>query len=732
MGRKRWSVRTAVCMAALLVLSGGQAPALSATVEASSSPHAGAIDVARADSAAGDPDNWLLHGRTYREERFSPLEQVNRGNVGQLGLAWSHKIDDDRGLEATPIVVDGVMYVSGPYSKVYALDAATGQRLWTYDPRVDRGISGSACCDVVNRGVAVWKGRVYIGVLDGRLEALDAASGKRVWSVDTVTDHKRNYTITGAPRIVKDKVLIGNGGAEYGVRGYVSAYDAATGKLAWRFFTVPGDPAQPPENEAMALARKTWFGNDYAMYGGGGTAWDSMSYDPELNLVYIGVGNGSVWSRKLRSQGQGDNLFLSSIVAVNADTGAYVWHYQTTPGEEWDYTATQQITLADLTIDGLKRKVLMQAPKNGFFYVIDRTNGKLISANNYVPVNWAKSIDLKTGRPVFDTEAARYEDGRLRLVTPAGFGGHNWHPMSYNPQTGLVYIPAMIGAWYFQAVDQSPMPGQKGTFNFGAVPTMGIPPDPGERTHPQASDIPDLAEPEDLERIQHAWHGRLIAWDPVQQKARWAHEYTAMYNGGTLSTAGGLVFQGSGDGHFYAYDAQDGKQLLDVPLTTGVIAAPISYRIKDVQYVAVAAGWGGGYTLFSGPVAQQAHQRANAQVIAFRLGGTAKMLPPPPSREPVTLPQTTLAPDRLAHGQLNYLIHCAACHGVAVISGGVVPDLRYMTRNTFDSFDGILQGALASAGMPDFSRKLSATDREEIKQYIARRNADLRQAPAHQ
>lgn len=713
----------AACLSCAMIAPAG--PTLAQASEGTQAP--GRIDEARAVAADDDIDNWLLHGRTYEEKRYSPLADINRENVDELGLAWSFKIDDDRGMEATPIVVDGVMYVTGPWSKVYALDATSGELLWKYDPEVDRQVAQSACCDVVNRGVAVWKGRVYVGVIDGRLAALDAGTGEVDWIVDTVIDASRNYTITGAPRIVKDKVLIGNGGAEYGVRGYVTAYDSETGEEAWRFFTVPGDPDLPPENDAMAMARETWFGTDYAEYGGGGTVWDSMSYDPELNLLYIGVGNSSVWSRKLRSEGKGDNLFVSSIVALNPDTGEYVWHYQTTPGDEWDFTATQQMTLADIEIDGELRKVIMQAPKNGFFYVIDRTDGTLISAENYVPVNWAEGIDIETGRPIFNEEIARYDDGELKLVTPSGFGGHNWHPMSFNPETGLMYIPAMIGAWYFQAIDESPMPTEKGTYNFGAIITMGMPPEEGSEVRPSAEDIPDLSKAEDRERMQEAWHGRLIAWDPVAQKARWSKDYTAMYNGGTLTTAGGLVFQGTGAGEFFAYDAEDGKVLYETPVNTGIVAAPVTYRVDGEQYVAVSVGWGGGYTLFSGPVAQQAKQQANAQVMVFKLGGKAEMpLAKAPLSEPSVLPQAEMSDERLAHGALNFLIHCAACHGVDAISGGVVPDLRYMSEDTFEVFDVIMQGGLASAGMPDFSKKLSADEQQELKQYIARRNEALR------
>src|SRR5687767_7950288 len=395
--------------------------------------------LAAPESRQGD---WLSYGRDYYEQRFSPLTEINDTNVGTLGLAWQFETATERGLEATPLVVDGVMYTTASWSVTYAVDARTGKQLWKYDPEVHRKYDQLACCDVVNRGAAFYKGKVYVGVLDGRLVALDANSGKVAWTATTV-DQQQPYTITGAPRIAKGKVIIGNGGAEYGVRGYVSAYDAETGKLAWRFYTVPGDPAKGFESPAMEAAAKTWTGEWWKL-GGGGTVWDSFSYDPELDLLYVGTGNGSPWNRRLRSPDGGDNLYVSSILALRPDSGELVWHYQTTPGETWDYTATQHMILTDLTIAGRVRKVLMQAPKNGFFYVLDRTTGELISAAPYTEVNWATSIDMKTGRPV-ETGIARYN--KPEMIRPGPLGGHNWQPMSFNPKTGLVYIPAQHNAF---------------------------------------------------------------------------------------------------------------------------------------------------------------------------------------------------------------------------------------------------------------------------------------------
>ena len=354
---------------------------------------AAAVNAQRLQQADKEPGNWMSHGRTYSEQRFSPLSQINDQTVSSLGLAWSFDMDTQRGIEATSIVVDGVMYTTGAWSIVYALDARTGKLLWTFDPKVPKEKAKHTCCDVVNRGVAVWKGQLFFGALDGRLFALNARTGKVKWEVATF-DPDLPYTITGAPRVVKDKVLIGNGGAEFGVRGFLGAYNVKDGSLAWRFYTVPGDPALGFESDAMKMAAQTWNGEWWKLGGGGGTVWDSMAYDPELDLLYFGVGNGTPWNQEIRSPGGGDNLFLSSIVAVRPDTGEYVWHYQTTPGESWDYTATQSIILASIKLDGTERKVLMQAPKNGFYYVLDRATGELLSAENYIDITWATHVDM--------------------------------------------------------------------------------------------------------------------------------------------------------------------------------------------------------------------------------------------------------------------------------------------------------------------------------------------------
>jgi len=664
------------------------------------------VDGPRIIAADREPGNWMSHGRTYDEQRYSPLDRVNAGNVGQLGMAWTTKLDIDSGTEATPLVVDGVMYTTGAFSIVYAINAATGELLWKYDPKVPAENLGQGCCGPVNRGVAVWQGKVYVGSFDGRLIALDAGTGQLVWSVDTLIDRSKSYSITGAPRIVKGKVLIGNGGAEFGVRGYVTAYDADTGKQVWRFYTVPGDPKLPPENAAMAKAMKTWDGDGWVKWGGGGTVWDSMAYDPQLDLLYVGTGNGSPWNYQFRSNGKGDNLYVSSILALRPDTGEYVWHYQITPQDQWDFTATQHMILADIEMNGSVRKVIMQAPKNGFFYVLDRTNGKLLSAKNFVPVNWASGIDLQTGRPIL-TGAADYSK-EPKVVQPSFLGGHNWHPMSYSPKTGYVYIPAQYTLAELKAAKVPQFLANKSVVNFGL-------------------DVPDLPEdPKVLNQIRDAWSGELIAWDPVKQKAAWKQPYVSAGNGGTLATAGNLVFQGTADGRVVAYRADTGQPLWEHRANSGVMAGPVTYTVNGEQYVAFSVGWGGILPLLTGPLTNKGKVRAESRVIAFKLGATGEL--PPPKAAPV-LPTTrqvlTATPEQLvqARGMFNGL--CAGCHGLNAISGGVVPDLRYLDDNKHATFPAFVSGALINKGMPNFSDILQREDMALLRQYLVKRTRDL-------
>jgi quinohemoprotein ethanol dehydrogenase len=661
-----------------------------------------AVDEARLVNADLEPGNWMSTGRTYSEQRYSPLDKIGTATVPNLGLAWYHDLDTTRGIEATAIVVDGVMYTTGAWSLVYALDAATGKLLWTYDPEVPKEWGVHACCDVVNRGAAVWKGKVFVGTLDGRLVALDAETGKPVWDVSTI-DKTRPYTITGAPRVVKGKVIIGNGGAEYGVRGYVSAYDADTGALAWRFYTVPGHPADVFESDVLKEAAQTWDGEWWTM-GGGGTVYDSLAYDPELNLLYVGVGNGSPWNQQIRSPAGGDNLFLASIVALNPNTGAYVWHYQTTPGETWDYTATQHMILADLTIDGQVRKVIMQAPKNGFFYVLDRATGAFISARNFVPVTWAKGIDPHSGRPI-ENEAARY---RLKpaLVSPSPLGAHNWQPMAYSPKTGLVYIPAMEMPSLYKTDD--PFHVYPGRYNTG--------------TDMLIASLPD--EEAQRKAARAMVKGKLSAWNPVTQTEAWSVHYDGPWNGGVLATAGGLLFQGTADGRLVAYKADSGAKLWDAAAQTGVMAAPITYEVNGEQYVSVMAGWGGAFGIGAGYFTPESTRFRKARVLTFKLGGTAKLPPldmtPPPPPDP---PPQTASDATVAHGRALFHRFCQVCHGGAAIGSGVVPDLRWSANmKSEEAWHAIvIDGALRENGMASFGQQISGDDAEAIRAYIIRR-----------
>ncbi len=662
------------------------------------------VDGKRIAAADDTPGEWLTHGRTYGEQRFSPLTQISTTTVKDLGLAWSYDLPENRGIEATPLVADGVMYTTSSWSIVRAFDAKTGKLLWEHDPQVPRKTGVKACCDSVNRGVALWQGRVYFGALDGRLISLDAKTGKKVWEVVTV-DQSKPYTITGAPRIVKGKVLIGNGGAELGVRGYLSAYDAKTGKMLWRFYTVPGEKEtdDAASDEAMKIARPTWNG-EFWKQGAGGTVWDSMAYDPDLDLLYIGVGNGSPWNRDIRSPGGGDNLFLSSIVALKPDTGQYVWHYQTTPGESWDYTATQHIILADLTIGGKPVKALMQAPKNGFFYVLDRTTGKLISAKNYVPQTWATGVDMATGRPI-ETPNARYGKG-MNLGMPGPLGGHNWQPMAFNPGTGLVYIPAQeIPFPYMQ-------PGgananfryQPGVWNVGVdVLIAGLPDDEAG-----------------LKAIRSSLKGRLIAWDPVTQTEKWSVPHGGPWNGGVLTTAGGLVFQGSATGEFAAYDAASGGKLWSFDTQTGVVAPSMTYEIDGEQYVALMAGWGGGFALTAG-AGVDPRSEGPRRLLVFKLGGK-KTLPPRPvsTREFPDLPPVTATPQQIAAGNLTFANYCSVCHGASAVSDFSIPDLRFSPVTTDAAvWKGVvIDGDRIDNGMVSFKQYLNASQAEEVRQYV--------------
>jgi quinohemoprotein ethanol dehydrogenase len=653
-------------------------------------------------TAVSDGADWTMYGRSNDEQRFSPLSQINEQNIAQLGLLWSRELGSTRGLEATPLVSKGVIYTTGEWGVAYALDAKNGAILWTFDPKASRARARTICCDVVNRGVALYHGKVYLGTMDGRLIALDAKSGHPVWDVVTV-DQSKPYAITGAPRIAKGMVLIGNAGSEFGVRGYISAYDAESGKLVWRTYTVPGDPAHGFESKALESAAKTWHGR-WWVAGGGGTVWDSIVYDPGLDLIYAGTGNGIVWYRDLRSPGGGDNLYIASILALRPSTGELVWYYQVTPGDNWDYDATQPLMLADLKIGGTVRKVIMQASKNGFFYVLDRQTGQFLSAKPFVKgVTWATGIDPKSGRPVESPTA--YNGLQAVLVSPAPGGAHNWYPMAFDPTTGLVYVPAREGSPALHAPDKH---WTSNTTNWN-------------RGEDAAYNGPLLAKYQSYPQMT----GHLIAWNPVEQREVWNVSLPLIESGGVLATAGNLVFQGRSDGMLCAYRATDGKKLWEFYAGTGIMAPPVTYLLGEVQYITLMVGWGGAAGTNnlpgSGPV-----KPGFGRVLTFALGGNAKLDIPPFGHQGPPSPSIRMnaTPATLRKGEILYSRHCFYCHGVEAISGSGVPDLRYATAATHHQFASIvLGGARAQGGMPSFKDALNRDQVRDIQAYILSRAA---------
>ena len=652
---------------------------------------------------------WLNHGRTYKEQRYSPLTDINKNNVNELDLAWSFKFDTARGMEATPILHDGVLYVSTGWSHVHAIDARSGDELWHYDAKVPKSQLAKTCCGPVNRGVAIWQKdnssplQIFFGSLDGRLIALDAKTGKENWSVQS-TPTDGNYSITGAPRIVKDMVIIGNGGGELGVRGYITAYDVSSGEMRWRFYTVPGDRNKPQESEALKKALPTWSGEEwYKLGGGGGTVWDSIVFDPELDILYIGTGNGSPWNRDLRSPGGGDNLYLSSIVAINPDNGKYIWHYQTTPADNWDYTATQQMILAEIEINNEIRSVIMQAPKNGFFYVLDRKTGELISAEKFGHVTWATHVDMETGKPV-ESEFADYQENGGSYIWPSPYGAHNWQPMSYSKKTGYIYIPVQTIPAYFSG--QKEVSYKVNRWNTGV------------NLNESRSPASWVAAKASLDALVY---GELVAWDPIKQERAWTVRHPKPSNGGTLSTAGDLVFQGTWDGAFAAYDALSGDQLWQYQSDSAILAGPITYELDGEQYVAVTQGSGGVVMLTIGEEIRKNIVKQNRLLVFKRGDFNLERLTA--NNTMASLESVKFEHDldiaRVKNGEYLYHNNCASCHGLDAKSNYVVPDLRYMSEETHDNFATIvLGGSLTHKGMIGFYETLSLDDVGMIHDYL--------------
>jgi PQQ-dependent dehydrogenase (methanol/ethanol family) len=704
----------AVAIPALLASCSNNNPTVPAdhvVAAAKSYPYASAsVNADRLVKADQEPGSWLTAGLNYHEDRFSPLDQINDANISSLGLAWYADIDTERGQEATPIVVDGVMYVTSAWSMVKAFDIKSGELLWSYDPMIDRAKGADACCDVVNRGVAAWNGKIYLGALDGRLIALDSKTGKQVWSVQT-TDTSLPYTITGVPRIIKGKVIIGNGGAEYRVRGYLTAYDAETGKQAWRWYSVPGDPSKPQEQpELDTIALPTWKGEWWKL-GGGGTLWDGMAYDPELDILYAGAGNGTPWNQKFRSPGGGDNLFLSSIVALDPNTGKYLWHYQTTPGETWDYTATQPIMVADLNYPEGKRRVVLQAPKNGFFYVLDAKTGKLLNANKFAPLTWASHVDMATGRPVEYPEARFEITGKPAIVAPAALGMHNWHPMSFSPETGLVYLPVTISSSTYASPDKFEVNLKGWNTGIGFNAASGVTPVPSSGSVPKQDSY-------------------IIAWDPVTGTEKFRIQNEIYGATGVLATSGNLLFSGNHKGEFVAYDARNGKKLWSAPTQARVVAAPATFMVEGQQQIAILVGARG---LPAGQKRTVSVSANNSRLMVFRMGGAAA-LPAEMSTAPgaagvkINPPLLTANNETVAAGEIAYGASCAICHGPAAVpaAGSIAPDLRYSGLLPFLSQwnSAVREGDRAQRGMPGFKATLTQEQTDSILAYVIKRAND--------
>ncbi len=698
--RTRILAGSALTIALLAGCQPADEPAATADTAAAPTPAPADISAAnvtqqRLDNAESEPGQWLMVGGTYEERHYSPLTEINRDTISRLGLAWYADYDTNLSQQGTPLYIDGVIYVSTAWSKVYAFDAKTGQQLWQYDPKTPKEIAIKVCCGIVNRGIAAFEGKIYLGTLDGYLVAINAQTGQEEWRKLTV-DADKQYTVTSAPRVIKGQVVIGNSGSEFGVRGYLGAYDARTGEDKWRVYTVPGNPELGFENPQMEMAAKTWSGNWWEL-GGGGTVWDAIVYDEVNNLIVFGTGNGTPWDQRIRDPNGGDNLFVASLLAVNADTGEYSWHYQTTPGDTWDYDAMSPIMLLDLPFEGETRRVVVQPNKNGMMYVLDAATGKLLKADAFTEVNWNKGVDMVTGRPI-EVPEARYSRDEIYNLAPGVQGGHGWHANAWNPETGLVYI-ATQRAYFVMRTAENFVANPQGT-NLGI--DMGA-------SFVYLRDNPDA--PRDFV-------GYVTAWDPVAGKAVWKGEENSGPTGGILSTAGGLVFSGAGNNtnEFRVYDTVSGQKLWSFDTQTGVVAAPITYELDGKQYVALSVGinQAGNY-----------YAPNYSRLLVFTIDGSAT-LPTPVSFAPPQLnpPPLTASAEEVAAGQEHYNANCAICHGNGGAARGAnFPNLLVSPMlNAQEAFDSsVLQGVRQERGMVSFADRLQPADTAAIRAYLISR-----------
>lgn len=686
-----------LCLLAVLIACERQQPE-----ELSVRSESEAANDSRQNLSGSKSGDWPRVGRTYDDQRYSALDLINNGNANQLGLAWFHDLETERSQEATPVVVDGVLYVSTAWSIVKAFDAGTGRLIWTYDPKVHPSVGPKACCDVANRGVAVDSGKVYVGALDGRLIALDSGTGNEIWVTQT-TDPELPYTITQAPLVANGRVFVGTAGAEYKVRGYISAYDAITGELAWRFYTIPGEPGDPKTTPELEAARETWNGEFWKM-GGGGTVWDSIHFDPQTNMIYFGTGNGIAWASEIRSPGGGDNLFTASVIALDADTGAYRWHHQIVPRDEWDYDVASPLLSADLLIDGRKRHVLMQANKTAYFWVWDAATGELISADPFAPLNWSTGIDMKTGRPQINP-AVRYGVGKPAIIWPGPRGAHNWHPISFSPRTGLVYLSVTESNGAFQQLPPDEFELKNDAWITGVIMS--------------SKEIDELyATPGAPARGLGPSY--LQAWDPIGRREVWRAAYPEYGASGTLATAGDVVFAGDHAGNFSAYDAATGKNLWTFHTQSRVLAAASTYSVSGEQYVALMVGG-------RGPSPDQVRTSPtsanNSRLLVFKLGGTLE-LPAEPFGDATVLkldpPLPGGTPEQVNQGRASFDRQCSGCHGTSAVADKAAPDLRYspLLKSLSAWKDVVLGGSRARNGMASFREQLAVGEDEDIYHYV--------------